>query len=211
MSAWPPRPPSQRRLRPSRTTPVERFTTTHFLATSHERRNHGARKRDAVQVSLAHDQGDPVRPSLTGGDQGDERGAHHLSRDDGMLRDTFFFLLTRKANVVAGRAEAAAAGRWSQRPEARHHRPHVYVPDLQRGHYNLSRPLWPHRVGRTGVSCRYVVALYDAEWQILTDAVGFVVKIKKLLETVCHSCGLILADYVSLPLAEDSIYAHISR
>ncbi|KAF1851443.1 beta and beta-prime subunits of DNA dependent RNA-polymerase [Cucurbitaria berberidis CBS 394.84] len=29
--------------------------------------------------------------------------------------------------------------------------------------------------------------------------VGFVVKIKKILETVCHNCGLILADYVSLP------------
>jgi hypothetical protein len=28
---------------------------------------------------------------------------------------------------------------------------------------------------------------------------GFVVKIKKLLETVCHNCGIILADYVSLP------------
>lgn len=32
----------------------------------------------------------------------------------------------------------------------------------------------------------------------LTHA-GFVVKIKKLLETVCHNCGLILADFVSLP------------
>jgi DNA-directed RNA polymerase II subunit RPB1 len=29
--------------------------------------------------------------------------------------------------------------------------------------------------------------------------VGFVVKIKKLLETVCHTCGLIKADFVSLP------------
>jgi DNA-directed RNA polymerase II subunit RPB1 len=29
--------------------------------------------------------------------------------------------------------------------------------------------------------------------------VGFVVKIKKLLETVCHTCGMIKADFVSLP------------
>jgi len=34
----------------------------------------------------------------------------------------------------------------------------------------------------------------------MLTAPGFVVKIKKLLETVCHNCGLILADYVSLPL-----------
>lgn len=29
--------------------------------------------------------------------------------------------------------------------------------------------------------------------------VGFVVKIKKLLETICHTCGMIKADFVSLP------------
>jgi DNA-directed RNA polymerase II subunit RPB1 len=34
---------------------------------------------------------------------------------------------------------------------------------------------------------------------------GFVVKIKKLLETVCHNCGLILADYVSLPREDGHI------
>jgi hypothetical protein len=33
---------------------------------------------------------------------------------------------------------------------------------------------------------------------------GFVVKIKKILETCCHNCGLILADYVSLP-CEDKV------
>jgi len=31
----------------------------------------------------------------------------------------------------------------------------------------------------------------------LANRAGFVVKIKKILETVCHNCGLILADYVS--------------
>jgi DNA-directed RNA polymerase II subunit RPB1 len=29
--------------------------------------------------------------------------------------------------------------------------------------------------------------------------VGYITKIKKILETVCHNCGQILADYVSLP------------
>jgi len=33
---------------------------------------------------------------------------------------------------------------------------------------------------------------------------GFVVKIKKLLETCCFNCGRILADYVSLP-REDGV------
>jgi hypothetical protein len=36
---------------------------------------------------------------------------------------------------------------------------------------------------------------------------GFVVKIKKILETVCHNCGLILADYVSLPCEDKVIRA----
>jgi DNA-directed RNA polymerase II subunit RPB1 len=39
--------------------------------------------------------------------------------------------------------------------------------------------------------------------------VGFVVKIKKILETVCHSCGLILADTVSLP-REDELFRRLS-
>jgi hypothetical protein len=34
--------------------------------------------------------------------------------------------------------------------------------------------------------------------------IGYVVKIKKILESVCHNCGLILADYVSLP-CEDAL------
>lgn len=34
---------------------------------------------------------------------------------------------------------------------------------------------------------------------------GYIVKIKKILESVCHNCGLILADYVSLP-CEDALF-----
>lgn len=34
-------------------------------------------------------------------------------------------------------------------------------------------------------------------------AIGFMTKIKKLLETVCHNCGKILVDEVSHPLRGD--------
>ena len=37
--------------------------------------------------------------------------------------------------------------------------------------------------------------------------VGFVVKIKKLLETICHTCGMIKADFVSLPTRRQRLQA----
>ena len=38
-------------------------------------------------------------------------------------------------------------------------------------------------------------------WQATdaNDLLGFMTKIKKLLETVCHNCGKILVDEVSYP------------
>lgn len=35
---------------------------------------------------------------------------------------------------------------------------------------------------------------------------GFMTKIKKLLETVCHNCGKILVDEVSCPFRDGQLY-----
>lgn len=40
----------------------------------------------------------------------------------------------------------------------------------------------------------------------LTGCVGFLGKIKKVLETVCHNCGKILVDEVSQPGKEAGVY-----
>jgi len=48
--------------------------------------------------------------------------------------------------------------------------------------------------------CKFFTLTLDL---ILTGS-GFVVKIKKILETICHNCGLVLADYVSLRTLESS-------
>lgn len=42
--------------------------------------------------------------------------------------------------------------------------------------------------------------LCRARLQLSTNLEGFLTKIKKLLETVCHNCGKILVDEVSEPL-----------
>jgi DNA-directed RNA polymerase II subunit RPB1 len=62
------------------------------------------------------------------------------------------------------------------------------------GHIELATPVF--HVGM------YFCCPHNSQVATLTR-LGFVVKIKKLLETVCHNCGLILADYVSLPCEDE--------
>ncbi len=58
----------------------------------------------------------------------------------------------------------------------------------------------PHRACYASISCWYAIhstLLFD---DLLDNHIpGFMTKIKKILETVCHNCGKILVDEVSHP------------
>lgn len=66
---------------------------------------------------------------------------------------------------------------------------------------------WAFRSHRTRFSripyrYRLVLAVDDRRMIVANFTLGFLTKIKKLLETVCHNCGKIKANTVSHPLRD---------
>ena len=61
----------------------------------------------------------------------------------------------------------------------------------------MSWSLWSYRVGEAGIPPRYVCHIVVGKGLPDFGFIGFIVKVKKILECICVNCGRLKADIVS--------------